>query len=87
MHPNHVLLVKNEIDKYHKVDFIEPIEYSPCFYNIVTAIKPNREIRCYIDFRDLNKTFLKDNFPMSFIKIIIDSTTGHEILSLMDGFS
>jgi hypothetical protein len=39
------------------------------------------------DFRDLNKACPKDDFPLPKIDLIMDQTTGHEMLSLMDGFS
>ena len=38
------------------------------------------------DFRDLNKTSLKDDFPLPNIDMIVDSTTRHALLSFMDGF-
>jgi hypothetical protein len=40
-----------------------------------------------MDFRDLNHTCPKDNFPTPFIDQIIDDRAGHEALSFMDGFS
>lgn len=86
MHLKHYLLVKKEIDKYHKVGFIELIDYSPWMANIVPKLKPNRKIICYIYFRYLNKAFPKDNFPLPHINIIVDSNIGHELLSFMNGF-
>ncbi|KAH9317937.1 hypothetical protein KI387_019706, partial [Taxus chinensis] len=35
---------------------------------------------------DLNLAFLKDNFPLPNIEQLMGLTTGHEMLSLMDGF-
>lgn len=40
-----------------------------------------------IDYRDLNKASPKDDFPLPHIDVLIDSTTGHEMMSFMDGFS
>jgi hypothetical protein len=40
-----------------------------------------------MDFRDLNKACLKDNFPTSFIDQIIDECVGSKVFSFMDGFS
>lgn len=40
----------------------------------------------YFDFRDLNKAYPKDDFPLPNIDRLVDSTTKHEILFLMDGF-
>ena len=35
----------------------------------------------------MNKASLKDNFPLPHIDMLDDSTTGHSMLSFMDGFS
>ncbi|KAH9298554.1 hypothetical protein KI387_030236, partial [Taxus chinensis] len=35
---------------------------------------------------DINKAFPKDDFPLPNIDMIVDSTAGYEMLSLMDGF-
>jgi hypothetical protein len=40
-----------------------------------------------MDFRDLNKSCPKDNFPTPFIDQIIDECVKSEIFSFMDGFS
>jgi hypothetical protein len=41
---------------------------------------------CVFDFIDLNKACSKDNFPLPQIDLLVDSTSGHEILSFMDVF-
>lgn len=86
MHLKHSLLVKKEIEKYHKEEFIEPIDYSSWLSNILLALKLNGEIRCCTDFRDLNKACSKENFPLEYIDTIMNSIIGHEMLSIMDGF-
>lgn len=40
-----------------------------------------------MDFRDLNKACPKDNFPLPNIDNLVNYIIGHEMLSLMDGFS
>ena len=40
-----------------------------------------------MDFRDLNKEFPKDKYPMPFINQIIDSCVASEVFSLMENFS
>jgi len=40
-----------------------------------------------IDFTDLNKACPKDNFPLPRIDLLVDSTSGHQLLSFMDAFS
>ena len=41
----------------------------------------------YVDYKDLNKACLKDNFPLSRIDQLVDATAGHELLRFMDAYS
>ena len=54
---------------------------------MVPIKKPNGKIHICTDFRDLNKAYPKDYFPLPNIDTLVDATAGHEMLSLMDGFS
>ena len=45
------------------------------------------KVRMCVDFRDLNKDSLKNDFPLPHIDILIDNIAGHALLSFMDGFS
>jgi hypothetical protein len=38
-----------------------------------------------VDFRDLNRATLKDEYPMSVAETLINATVGNNILSFMDG--
>ena len=40
-----------------------------------------------MDFRNLNKTCPKDEFPLPNIDLLIDSAAGHAMFSFMDGFN
>ena len=40
-----------------------------------------------MDYIDLNKAYPKDCFPLPRIDQLVDSTSGHELLSFMDAFS
>ena len=86
MHPRVAVTIKKKIEKYIVASFIIPIDYSPWIYNIVCTTKPNGEIICCTNFRDMNKVCPKHVFPLPSIDMIIDSITCHEILSFMDGF-
>ena len=66
---------------------IRPIDYSEWISSMVHVTKPSGDIRICTDFRDLNKACPKDDFPLPNIDMIVDLTAGHELLSLMDGFS
>ena len=41
----------------------------------------------YIDYRDLNKACLKDDFPLPHIDTLVDSVASSAMYSFMDGFS
>ena len=43
-------------------------------------------MRVCIDFQDLNKASLKNDFPLPHIDMLIDNTASHWMLSFMDGF-
>ena len=49
--------------------------------------KANGKWRRYVDFIDLNKASLKDSYPLPCNNQLVDSTTGHQLLSFMDAFS
>ena len=49
--------------------------------------KENGKWRLCIDFTNINKACPKDSFPLPRIDLIVDATTGHELLSFMDAFS
>ena len=55
--------------------------------NVVTILKKDGKVRVYVDFRDLNKVSPKDDFSLSHIDMLVNSTTSHSMLSFMDGFS
>ena len=40
-----------------------------------------------VDYRDLNRTSPKDNFPLPHINTLVDNTTKHSLFSFMDRFS
>ena len=49
--------------------------------------KNNGEVRLCIDFRNLNKVSLKDNYPLPKMEHILQKVVGSERISTMDGFS
>ena len=50
-------------------------------------VQENGKWRRCIDFTDVNRACPKDSFPLPQIDLIVDATTGHELLSFMDAFS
>ena len=76
-----------EVQKLLTAGFIRPIEHPKWLSNIVLVKKKNGQIRCCVDFRNLNKACPKDEFPLLNMDMLIDSTAGHAMFSFMDGFS
>ena len=54
---------------------------------MVPVRKKNGDIRICIDFRNLNKACLKDNFPLPTMEQILQKVAGSELMSFLDGFS
>ena len=63
------------------------VEYLEWLANVVPVPKKDGKVRVCVDFRDLNKVSPKDDFPFPYIDMLVNSTTGHSMLSFMDGFS
>ena len=63
------------------------MEYPEWLANVVLIKKANGKWRLCIDFTEISKACPKDSFPSSRIDLIVDATTGHELLSFMDAFS
>ena len=49
--------------------------------------KKNGQIRCCVDFRNLNRVCPKDEFLLPNMDVLIDSVVGNAMFSFMDGFS
>ena len=87
LHPRWSLQVKEEIQKQLSVGFLSVVEYPEWPANVVPIPKKDGKVRVYVNFRDLNKASPKDDFPLPFINMLVDSIAGHSMLSFMDGFS
>ena len=75
-----------EVDRLLEADFIREVFYPDWLANVVMVKKSNSKWRMCIDFIDLNKACPKDNFPLSRIEQLVNSTAGHKLLSFMDAF-
>ena len=63
------------------------VEYPEWLANVVPVPNKDGKVRVCVDFHDLNKVNLKDDFPLPHINMLVDSTVGHSMLSFMNGFS
>ena len=79
--------INEEVGKLLLAGAIREVEYHEWLANVVLVKKANEKWRLCIDFTDVNKECPKDSFPLPRIDLIVDATTGHELLSFMDAFS
>ena len=79
--------ITQEVKKLLAKGFIKPIQHRKWLSNIVPMKKKNGQIRCCVDFRNLDKACPKDEFPLPNIDLLIDSATGSSMFSFMDGYN
>jgi hypothetical protein len=70
-----------------KAWFIREVDYPEWLVNVVLVKKTTGKWRMCVDFTNLNKACPKDSFPFPWIDLLVDSTSGHELLTFMDAFS
>jgi hypothetical protein len=87
MNPKMKPLVNIELDKLKKEGIIYPIRHLEWLSNLVIVRKNTREIRMCVDFRDLNKESIKDNFPLHNMDYLLQQVTRSDCMSMLDGFS
>ena len=85
--PERNKVVAKEVEKLLEVGFIREVFYPEWLANVIMVKKNNDKWRMCVDFTDLNKACPKDSFPLPRIDQLVDSTTGHKLLSFMDAFS
>ena len=62
------------------------IHHSTWIANVVLVYKKNKEIRIYIDFRNLNQASLKDNYAFPNMDHLPQIVVGSKMMSMLDGF-
>jgi hypothetical protein len=79
--------VAEEVSKLLAAGFFREVDYPEWLANVVLVKKSNNKWRMCVDFTDLNKACPKDSFPLPRIDLLVDSTSGHQLLSFKDAFS
>ena len=79
--------IKEEVQKLTTTKFIWEVYYPNWLVNVVMVKKANGKWSMCVDFIDLNKACPKDSYLLPHINQLVDSTTGHKLLSFEDAFS
>ncbi|XP_021863562.2 uncharacterized protein [Spinacia oleracea] len=81
------LAIQEEVKKLLEAGFIEACDYPEWLANVVMVKKSNGSWRMCVDFTNLNRACPKDCYPLPRIDRLVDSTSGHALLSFLDAFS
>ena len=85
--PERQKAINETVNKLLQARAIREVNYPDWLANVVLVKKENNKWRLSIDFTDVNRAWPKDSFPLPRIDLIVDATTGHELLSFIDAFS
>ena len=86
--PERVAIIEAEIDKLLEAGFIEKVAHSAWLANVVLVMKNEKgKWRVCVDYTDLNKACPKDPYPVPRIDLLVDSTSGNQLLSFLDAYS
>jgi hypothetical protein len=80
-------VMEKEVKKLLDAQIIVPLRYSESVANLVPVRKKSGEIRLCVDFRNLNRSAKKDNYPLPKMEHILQRVTGASRISMIDGFS
>ncbi|KAF5443333.1 hypothetical protein F2P56_035895 [Juglans regia] len=79
--------IAEEVDRLLVARFILEAHYPEWMSKVVLVRKSNSKWKMCVDFTYINKACCKDIFSLPYINLIVDSTTGHHLLSFMDTYS
>ena len=85
--PDIMKAIEAEVHKLIGCSFIREEQHPDWVANIVPILKNNGKIWICIDYRDLNATCPKDEFPLPITDVMIDNTCGFQRMSFIYGFS
>ena len=74
--PKKAAAIKAEVEKLLRAGFIYHVPLTDWVSNIVPVMKKQRTIRVCVNYRDVNISCPKDNYPTPFIDHIIDDCAG-----------
>jgi hypothetical protein len=82
-----LLIMEKEVKKLLDTQIIVPLRYFEWVANLVPVRKKSGEIRLCVDFRNLNRSSKKDNYPLPKMEHILQRVIGTSRISMINGFS
>ncbi|KAL2249927.1 UNVERIFIED_CONTAM: Retrovirus-related Pol polyprotein from transposon [Sesamum indicum] len=79
-------IIEEEVNKLLQAGFVREIQYTTWLSNVVIVPKAAGKWRMRTDYTDLNKACPKDPYPLPRIDLLVDSTAGCALLSMMDAY-
>jgi hypothetical protein len=80
-------LIEKEIKKLFEAKIIVSLRFSKWVENLVSVRKKSGEIGLSVDFRNMNRVYLKDKYPFPKMDHILQKVIGSHKMSILDGFS
>ncbi|CAL5380994.1 unnamed protein product [Camellia sinensis] len=82
----HVEVVEEEVDRLLEARAIREVNYLTWLSNTVVVKKKNGKWRVCVDFTSLNKACPIDSFSLPKIDQLVDTTSGHGMMSFLDAY-
>ncbi|KAL0446372.1 UNVERIFIED_CONTAM: Polyprotein P3 [Sesamum latifolium] len=79
-------IIEEEVNKLREAGYVSQVQYTDWLANVVVVPKASGKWRMCTDFTDLNKACPKDPYPLPRIDLLVDSTAGYELFSMMDAY-
>lgn len=85
--PKFLPSIEKGVNRVYKYGILVPICFSEWMSNLAPVRKKTGEVFLCIDFKNLSKVSLKDNYPMPKMNHILQRVVGSSRMSFLDGYS
>ncbi|KAL0383075.1 UNVERIFIED_CONTAM: Retrovirus-related Pol polyprotein from transposon gypsy [Sesamum calycinum] len=79
-------IIEEEVEKLLRAGYVAEVKHTEWLPNVVVVPKTTGKWRMCTDFTDLNKACPKDPYPLPQIDLLVDSTAGCALFSMMDAY-
>jgi hypothetical protein len=87
INPIRLSVIEREVKNLLDANIIVPLRYPEWVANLVPVRKKSSEIRLCVDFRNLNRSSLKDNYSLPKMDHVLEKVVRANQMSTIDGFS